>query len=412
VESKELIMRKPTLPQRLDNRPARLSTVSVLLVTLIATTGYLLRATGAASDHLPSTTSAPAAAANTVELKPLQLEAVTIAAIGEHEFVYRKEAVGIIDFNQDMNVQVFTPYQGRILATFADLGDPVKKGQVLFTIESPDFIAAESNLIGAAATLDQTTSALKRAIKLYAAHGIDQNDYEAAVANQQTAEGALKAARNAVAVFGKTEAEIDRIVAKRQVVPALTVRSPITGRITARNAAPGLLEQPGNAPAPYSVADLKTKWMVANVIESDSPLYRLGQPIQARLLAYPGRIFTGRISRLGRSLDPNTHRIVVRCEIADPNDELIPGMLANFATRVAAPVTSIAIPVNGVVRNGDGSYSAWVTSDRRRFIERPVQLGEPLDGEYPVIRGLRRGELAVTDGAVFLSNILYAPPTD
>jgi len=413
VESKDLIMRNPILPSPFSNRPARLTATVVLVGTLIATAGFwALRALGAATDHLASTASRPAATADIVELTPSQLAAVTIAPIGEHEFVYRKEAVGIIDFNQDMNVQVFTPYQGRILTTFADLGDRVQKGQVLFTIESPDFIAAESNLIGAAATLDQTTSALKRANKLYAAHGIDQNDYEAAVANQQTAEGALKGARNAVAVFGKTEVEIDRIIAQRQVEPALIVRSPITGRITARNAAPGLLEQPGNAPAPYSVADLKTKWMVANVIESDSPLYRLGQPIQARLLAYPGRVFTGRITRLGRSLDPNTHRIVVRCDIADPKDELIPGMLANFAIRVAAPVTSIAIPMSGVVRNGDGSFSAWVTTDRRRFIERTVQLGEPLDGEYPVMRGLRRGELAVTDGAVFLSNILYAPPTD
>jgi cobalt-zinc-cadmium efflux system membrane fusion protein len=134
----------------------------------------------------------------------------------------------------------------------------VKKDQILFTIESPDFIAAQSTLIGAAATLDQTASALERAKKLYAVKGIDQNDYETAVANQQSAEGALRAARNAVAIFGKTEAEIDRIVAARQVEKALIVRSPITGRITARNAAPGVLAQPGNPPAPYSVSDLST----------------------------------------------------------------------------------------------------------------------------------------------------------
>jgi membrane fusion protein, heavy metal efflux system len=358
----------------------------------------------------PSAAAAPAA--DTVELKPSQLQAIRIAPVGEHEFVYRKEAVGSIDFNQDLNVQVFTPYQGRIIQTYADLGDLVQKGEVLFTIESPDFIAAESGLIGAAATLDQTSSALKRATKLYAAHGIDQNDYETAVANQQTAEGALKAARHAVAIFGKTEAEIDGIVAKRQIEPALIVRSPIAGRVTARNAAPGLLEQPGTPPAPYAVSDLRTKWMVANVIESDAPLYRVGQPIQAAVMALPGRTFAGKISRLGRSLDPNTHRIVVRCEIADPNDELIPGMLANFSIRVQDPVTSIAIPANGVVRNGDGSFAAWVTTDRRRFTQRLVRLGEPLDGQYPVRAGLERGELAVTDGAVFVSNILYAPPTD
>jgi len=391
---------------------ARATVALASTAALVVLAGLALQGTWSAAADGVRPASAPASSADTVELKASQLGAIKIAPVGEHEFAYRKQAVGIIDFNQDLNVQVFSPYQGRIIQTYADLGDLVRKGQVLFTIESPDFLAAESNLIGAAAALDQTTSALKRALKLYATHSIDQNDYETAVANQQTAEGALKAARSAVAIFGKTEAEIDRIVASRRVEPALIVKSPIDGRVTARNAAPGLLEQPGTPPAPYSVADLRTKWMVANVIESDSPLFRLGQPVEAAVMAYPHRSFEGKISRLGRSLDPNTHRIVVRCEIADPKDELIPGMLASFGIRVKDPVTSIAIPVSGVVRNGDGSFAAWVTTDRRRFTQRIVKLGEPLDGEYPVIAGLRRGELAVTDGAVFVSNILYAPPSD
>jgi membrane fusion protein, heavy metal efflux system len=347
-----------------------------------------------------------------VKLEDSQLGAIKIGTVGDHDFAVEHGAVGIIDFNQDLNVQVYSPYQGRIIQTYADLGDLVKKGQLLFTIESPDFIAAESNLIGAAATLDQTNSALDRAKALYAKHDIDQNDYETAVANQQTAEGALRAARNAVAVFGKSEAEIDQIVAKRQVENALVVKSPISGRITARNAAPGMLEQPGNAPAPYSVADMSTKWMEANVVEVDSPQFRVGQPIRASLLAYPGRVFSGKISRLGRSLDPNTHRVVVRCDLADPGDELIPGMLANFTIQVHAPVNTVAIPVNGVVRNGDGNYAAWVTTDKHNFTERLVRIGEAQDGLYPVEEGLQRGETVVIDGAVFLSNILYAPPAD
>jgi cobalt-zinc-cadmium efflux system membrane fusion protein len=405
-------MRHPIVQLPFNKSLGLLTTAAVAAAVMIAALVYL-------TGHGRTTKAAEASAANpaiaaseTVQLADSQLGAIKIAAIAEHQFLYHKQAVGIIDFNQDLNVQVFTPYQGRIIQAYADLGDLVKKDQVLFTIESPDFIAAESNLIGAAATLDQTASALERAKRLYATQGIDQNDYETAVANQQTAEGALKAARNAVAIFGKTQPEIDRIVASRQVEPALIVKSPITGRVTARNAAPGSLEQPGNAPAPYSVADLRTKWMVANVIESDSPLYRLGQPIRASVVAYPGRVFDGSISRLGRSLDPNTHRIVVRCEIADPEDELIPGMLANFAIQVHDSVKSIAIPVSGVVRNSDGSFAAWVTTDRRHFTRRIVELGEPLDGQYPVMQGMQRGELAVTDGAVFLSNMLYAPPTD
>jgi membrane fusion protein, heavy metal efflux system len=408
-------MHPADLARQLIRRPLLRVTAATGATAMLIVLAYLglHHATGNAAEADGEQHSvAPAPAGDTVELTALQLAAIRVAPIGEHEFVYHKQAVGLIDFNQDLNVQVFTPYQGRIIQTYADLGDLVKKGQLLFSIESPDFLAAESNLIGAAATLEQTSSALQRAVRLYAAHGIDQNDYETAVANQQTAEGALKAARHAVAIFGKSEAEIDHIVAKRQVEPALLVKSPISGRITARNAAPGLLEQPGNAPAPYSVADLRTKWMVANVLESDAPLYRLGQPIQASVMAYPGRLFQGAISRLGRSLDPNTHRIVVRCEIADPRDELIPGMLANFAIQVQQPVKSLAIPVNGVVRNGDGSFAAWITTDRHRFSQRIVKLGEPLDGQYPVFAGLKRGELAITDGAVFVSNILYAPPTD
>jgi cobalt-zinc-cadmium efflux system membrane fusion protein len=87
-------------------------------------------------------------------------------------------------------------------------------------------------------------------------------------------------------------------------------------------------------------------------------------------------------------------------------------MLASFVIRISDPVESVVIPVNGVVRNGDGTMAAWVTTDRHRFTQRFLKLGLQQDGNYQVLEGLQRGELAVTDGAVFLSNILYAPPTD
>jgi membrane fusion protein, heavy metal efflux system len=398
-EAPTLAGRRP----RAQATPALPAAVLILALALPACTG--------GGGHAPGS-EASAPGADTVVLKPSQLGAIRIAPLEDHTFAYHKEAVGLIDFDQNLNVQVFTPYPGRIIDTYADLGDHVEKGQPLFSIESPDFIAAESNLIGAAASFDQTTSALKRARELYARKGIDQNDYEAAVASQQTADGALKAARRALAIFGRSESDIDAIIARRRVERALIVRSPLTGRVTARNAAPGLLEQPGNPPAPFAVASLRTKWMVANVTESDSPLLRLGQPIEAAVAVYPGRSFSGTIDHLGRSLDPNTHRLEVRCDLKDPDDELIPGMLATFAIRVRPPFSSLAIPVNGVVRNGDGSFAAWVTTDRQHFTQRIVRVGEALDGEYPVLSGLKRGELAVTDGAVFVSNILYALPTD
>jgi cobalt-zinc-cadmium efflux system membrane fusion protein len=348
----------------------------------------------------------------TVTLAPSQLNAIKIETIGTHLFSLEKTAIGNIDYNEDLSVQVFSPYQGKIITAFANLGDEVQKGQPLYTIDSPDLVQAESTLIGAAAVFDLTSKELSRAKDLYGTNGVSEREMEQATSDAHTAEGSLKAARDAVRVFGKTDAEIDQVLAARQIDPALIVRSPVAGRITARDAQPGLLVQPGNVPAPYAVSDLSTKWMVANVIESDSPLFHVGQRLQAKVMAYPGRIFEGKISRLGASLDPNTHRIMVRCDITDPKDELRPGMLASFSIQVQDSVQSVAIPANGVVRNGDGTMAAWVTTDKHVFTQKLLKIGLQQDGQYQVLEGLQGGELAVTDGAVFISNILYAPPSD
>jgi cobalt-zinc-cadmium efflux system membrane fusion protein len=87
-------------------------------------------------------------------------------------------------------------------------------------------------------------------------------------------------------------------------------------------------------------------------------------------------------------------------------------MLANFAIHVQQPVVATAIPANGVVREADGTMTAWVTTDRHRFVQRVIRTGLRRDDQVQILDGLQRGELVVTDGAVFLSNMLEAPPTD
>jgi cobalt-zinc-cadmium efflux system membrane fusion protein len=166
------------------------------------------------------------------------------------------------------------------------------------------------------------------------------------------------------------------------------------------------LTQPGNAPAPYSVADLTTMWMIANVIENDAPSYKLGQEVEVRVPAYPDTIFKGRVTTVGSMIDPNTHRQLVRSEIDDPQHLLRSGMLANFVIRIGDPVRSLAVPTEGVVREGDGTMTVWVTSDSRRFQKRTVKLGLQQDGWDQILEGVAPGEIVVTDGAVFLSNKL------
>jgi membrane fusion protein, heavy metal efflux system len=342
-----------------------------------------------------------------VDLTEKQIGALKIAPAEQRSFELLKTAVGTIDFDENMLVQVFSQYPGKIVKAFFNLGDEVKQGDILFTIDSPDLLQAESSLLAGAGVLELQTRTLARATQLLRAGGSAQKDVDQATSDQQTAEGNFKAAKNAVRIFGKTDAEIGQILAQRKVDSTLLVPSPISGKIIARNAAPGFLTQPGNAPAPYSVADLSTMWMIANVIETDAPAYRVGQEVEVKVPAYPDTVFHGHVSTVGSMIDPNTHRQLVRSEIADPQHLLRSGMFASFVIRMGDPTRSLAVPVEGVVREGDGTMTVWVTADRRRFVKRVVKVGIQQQGGWSqILEGLEPGELVVTDGAVFLSNKL------
>ena len=278
-----------------------------------------------------------------VELSPSQLNAIKIGPVGAYSFPIEKAVVGSISFEED-----------------------------------PATVQAESTLIGAAATFKLTSLEMARVQALGETNGIAQKELEQATSDQQTAEAALKAARDAVRALGQTDAEIDQMVAAGRIESA--VRS--------------------------------TKWAVANVSESDSPLIEVGQPVEVKATACPDRVFAGKISKIYATVDPNTHRMAVRCEVEDPRDELRVGMLANIVIRVHDPVGTTAIPVNGVVREGDGTMTAWVTTDRHRFVQRIIETGMREDGQVEILKGLQPGELVVTDGAVFLDNMLQAPTDD
>lgn len=352
-------------------------------------------------------TSGTADARSSVDLTEKQASTLTIAPARVQEFATRRTAVGTIDFNQNLMIQVFSQYPGKIIKAFYNIGDDVKQGDLLFTIDSPDLLQAESALLASAGVLELQTRTLSRATQLLKAGGSAQKDIDQATSDKQTAEANFKAAKNAVRIFGKTDAEIEQILEDRHVDSTLLVPSPITGRIITRNAAPGFLTQPGNAPAPFSVADISTMWMVANVIETDAPAYKVGQEVEVRVPAYPDRVFEGHVTTVGSMIDPTTHRQLVRSEIADPGHLLRPGMFASFVIQTGDPVRSVGVPADAVVREGDGTMTVWVTTDRRRFSKRIVKIGLRQQNEQrQILEGLEQDELVVVEGAVFLSNKL------
>jgi cobalt-zinc-cadmium efflux system membrane fusion protein len=385
-----------------------IAVAAITIAGLIAAYAYLASplSVEGPSAHAASPNTADPLAADSIDLKEEELKTIKVEEIGDRVFSITRETVGNIDFNQDNSLQVFASYPGRITKLLAKAGDDVRKGQELFYIDSPDLTTAEGTLIQTAAQLELTTKALKRAQELFASKGAAQKDVEQATSDHKTAEGNHQAARNAVRIFGKADAEMNQVIATHRIDSQMPVPSPMDGRVTARNAAVGLYVQPGNAPAPYTVSDISTMWMLANVPEADIPLLRLGQEVDVKVMAFRDRIFAGKIVNIGASVDPGTHRIQVRSEVADPRHELRAQMFATFVIRTGEEVRSPAIPEGGVVREGDGTMTAWVTSDGHRFTKRSIKIGLQQDGFDQVLDGLKPGERVATDGAVFLSNAL------
>ena len=123
----------------------------------------------------------PSSGPPSVELSPEQLLLIRVGTVAEQDFAQQVETVGSIDFDEDRTVQVFSPYQGKIIQTYSQLGDDVRQGQPLFTVESPDLMAAGSTLISAEATETANARALDRARKLHETQGISEQNLEAAV---------------------------------------------------------------------------------------------------------------------------------------------------------------------------------------------------------------------------------------
>jgi cobalt-zinc-cadmium efflux system membrane fusion protein len=260
---------------------------------------------------------------------------------------------------------------------------PVEK-EALGTIsfdEDPNTVQAESTLLAAAAAEKLATNILARAQALYDTNGVSRAELEQDASTEETARAALKAARDAVRALGETDDDIDQMIA--------------AGRI---ESARGVHGQP--------------KWVQAYVSESDSPRIRMGQSVKVEVTAFPNEAFKGTVSKIYATVDANTHRMTVRAEVDDPGNKLRVGMLATTMIDVSNPVEATAIPPNGVVREGDGTMTAWVTTDRHHFMQRIIKTGMREDGEVQILDGLQRGELVVTDGAVFLDNMLQALSDD
>lgn len=375
--------------------------LSVLALTGVVVLGWRELAHSPVDPPEPSASGSPAGVfrpskAQWAGLKVVEVKVQTFRSILTTD--------GNIALNDDKVTPVFSPYTGRVSRLMAKLGDVVKKGAPLAIIQSSEVVQGQSDVASAQAVLGNARATEKRQHDLYDAGAGALKDWRQAQSDLVAAEASLTAARGRLRILGKTEAEIDALAKAPATMTEIFVKAPIAGTITQRQVGVGqyLASAASGASTPvFTIADMSTVWLVANVRESDAPALRVGYPAEVTVLAFPGKVFKARITWVGSAVDPSTHRLPVRAEVQNPNGELKPQMFATFSIATSDPVEAPAVPQGALVYEGETTRVFVVGADGS-ITGRAVRAGRSRDGMVEIVSGLQPGEKVVTSGTLFI----------
>ena len=383
----------------------------VLLIALSAA-AILTAGWGVSRLHAAKTTAQEAAGAATeqtdraradagIHLTPSQLSSLTVSTVATLGFRSEQVADGRIALNSDTATQVFSPYSGRVTRVIAGIGEHVKKGAPLFSIEASEFAQTQSDLLNALSQLKLARIAEERRHAAFESKGGSLQDWQQAQADLASAQTALDSVRNRLRIFGLTGEQTAALERVKAPSPVTFVTAPIEGAVTDRQVGPGQYLQAGNSTPVYTIGDLSTVWLVADVREVEAPLVEVGQTIEVRVLALPGKVFQAKLTSVGSTVDPVTHRVPVRATMANPDGKLKPEMFANFSIITSGQSDSLAVPEEAVVREGDAAR-VWVVQQDNGLALRQIRTGRMNNGMVEVLEGLKPGEKVVTRGSLFI----------
>jgi cobalt-zinc-cadmium efflux system membrane fusion protein len=157
----------------------------------------------------------------------------------------------------------------------------------------------------------------------------------------------------------------------------------------------------GGANPAFVVSNVSTLWLLGNLREDDAPQAHVGQTAEVSVEALPGRVFTAKINFVSPTVDPVTHRVAVRGEIANPGGVLKPEMFASFTLVTSDATRAIGVPEAAVIYEGD-TARVWVARDGRALELRQIKAGRTENGMVEVLSGLQPGERVVTSGSLFI----------
>jgi Cu(I)/Ag(I) efflux system membrane fusion protein/cobalt-zinc-cadmium efflux system membrane fusion protein len=318
----------------------------------------------------------------TIDARRQQLIGVKAVAVDRQHMQPTVRTVGVVRYDETRQADVNIRVEGWIRNLYVNYtGQPIEKGQPLFTFYSPDVLNTEQEYLLALKSRDQVQNSMIA----------DARD---------RADQLVAAARQRLTLWDLPTEEIRALDETRQPPDSVTFRSPVSGFVIEKQALKGLHVMPGQSL--YRVADLSVVWVEADVYERDVSSIRQGAAATITVEAYPGERFSGRVIYTYPYLSETTRTNKVRFEFVNRGGRLKPGMYANVELR-AASAMALVVPTNAVLDSGQEQV-VFVAQGDGMFEPRKVQIGRRAADSIEILDGLKEGEHVATGATFFLDS--------
>jgi cobalt-zinc-cadmium efflux system membrane fusion protein len=295
---------------------------------------------------------------------------------------------------------VGSPVAGRILQLLAFEGQSVRAGTVLAMLHSTSLSDTQFAFIKASSQQGLAAAGVKRAEQLVQSDVIGRAELERREAELLQASTEAASYRTQLHGLGMTEGQIRQLETNRKLSADYPIVTPKGGIILKREITVGQVVQPAD-PA-FTIADLSSVWIVANVPEEDAGNLQKNMEVAVSISALPEEKITGRLSFISPLVDPATRTVEVRMDLPNPNGLLKPDELASM-TFTGTTDRKLTVPNASVVREDNKDY-VFVRMTPQKYVLREISLGKETNGRRIVVSGIQPEEHLVTEGAFHLNN--------
>ena len=343
----------------------------------------------------------PSERPRTISFTPDQRARLRILTVAAVPFRPAVSTTGTVAFDQDVSTQVLAPISGPVTRVIAKPGTYVRPGEPLATVSSPDYATAVAGYRKAEATAVQTKRVADLDEQLWKNDAIARRDLEQAQLDAVAASADRDAALQQLRALGVQESTIEALRSNRptgQVEGA--IRSPIAGTVVEQLINPGQLLQAGTTPT-FTVADLSTVWVMANVFESDLPLVTKGETATVTMSGAAAP-FTGRVDYVSALVDPATKATAVRVVVSNTNRLLKKDMYVNVVIQSNKMQQGLLLPVSAVLRDEDNLPFVYVENADSTFARRQITLGARVGDRFEIKAGIAPGDKVIAEGGLFV----------